>query len=305
MMQGKTVSLVLGSGGAKGMAHIGVIRALEERNMAIRYVAGSSIGSIVGGVYAAGQLDAFTDWASALRKRDVLRLLDFSFSGGALFKGDRIIDVLKDLIGECLIEELDIGYTAVATDIALGGKGREVWFTEGSLFDAMRASMAVPSFFSPLIQNGQILVDGGVINPVPVAPTLNDRTDITLAVDLNGRYDISLEEEDEPQEKETSDNPIINAYQNSIGQYIDQIWRDDDEAEKSPHADLGLTDVMVRSMEAMQAALTQFKLAATAPTHTIHMPCNLCHFMDFHRSEELIEYGYQKAVKLLDNQDCN
>ena len=149
-MNGKTVSLVLGSGGAKGMAHIGVIRALEERDMAIRYVAGSSIGAIVGGVYAAGQLDAFTDWASALRKRDVLRLLDFSFSGGALFKGDRIIDVLKDLIGECLIEDLDIGYTAVATDIAVGGKGKEVWFTEGSLFDAMRASMAVPRSVCPM-----------------------------------------------------------------------------------------------------------------------------------------------------------
>lgn len=294
---GRTASVVLGSGGAKGMAHIGVIHCLKDNGFDIRYVAGSSIGAIVGGVYAAGELGAFTEWAGALRKRDVLRLLDFSFRDGALFKGDRIIDVLKDLIGECRIEDLPIGYTAVATDIAVGGKGREVWFTEGSLFDAMRASMAVPSFFSPLVQHGQILVDGGVINPVPVAPTLNDRTRFTIAVNLNGKHDNALERKDEEEEK--SDNPIVAAYQNSIGQFIDQLWPDDSSVGIDPVKELGFSDMMVRSMEAMQAALTQFKLAATVPTHTVEIPSNLCSFLDFDRSEELIAYGYSQTEKLL------
>ena len=281
------------------MAHIGVIRCLEDHGFNIRYVAGSSIGSIVGGVYAAGKLDAFTDWAVALRKRDVYRLLDFSFGDGALFKGDRIIEVLRELIGERVIEELDIGYTAVAADIAFGGKGKEVWFTEGSLFDAMRASMAVPSFFSPLIQNGQILVDGGVINPVPVAPTLNDRTALTFAVSLNGAYDPALDPREEPEESQPSDNPIVIAYQKSIGQFIENLWPEDAKPDEELGQELGLTDVMVRSMEVMQAALTQFKLAATAPSYMLEMPVNLCSFLDFHRAEALIDYGYQRTEALL------
>lgn len=299
--QGKTLSLVLGSGGAKGIAHIGVIRCLEEHGYDIRYVAGSSIGSIIGGVYAAGKLEAFADWVCALKKRDVLRLLDFSFSKGAIFKGDRIIDVLRDLIGECQIQDLPIGYTAVATDIARGGKGNEIWFNEGSLYQAMRASMAVPSFFSPVIIEGRVLVDGGIINPVPVAPTLNDRTDITIAVDLNGPYDRKLDIE--PPEEEKPVSPLLAAYEGSIGQFLDQIWPDDASDVSDEPEQLGASDVMLRSMEAMQAAITQFKLAATVPTHIIEIPCNLCSFLDFHRAEELIEIGYQHAQELLKEMD--
>ena len=311
----KTVSLVLGSGGAKGMAHIGVIRCLQDHGFDIRYVAGSSIGAIVGGVYAAGYLDAFVEWTTALRKRDVLRLLDFSFRSGAIFKGDRIMDALQDLIGECRIEDLPIGYTAVATDISLGSNGSEIWFNEGSLYDAMRASMAVPSVFSPLIHNGMILVDGGVINPVPVAPTLNDQTDLTIAVNLNGTHDENLRLEDEQTAAEktkdtaanSSDNPIAVAYQNSIGQFIDRFWPEDAQmpiTDSLNVENLGLLEVMVRSMETMEAALTQFKLAATAPTHLIEIPCNLCSFLDFHHSDALIAYGYDATLKKLALASC-
>ena len=170
-MPGIDTSLVLGSGGARGLTHIGVIRCLEDRGYRIRYVAGSSMGALVGGVYAAGKLDVYADWVSALQKSDIVRLLDWSFQRGALFKGERLIGVLKALIGENNIEDLSIGYTAVATDLSQEGAGREVWLNRGPLFDARRASIALPTLFEPVKKNDRLMVDGGIVNPVPVAPT--------------------------------------------------------------------------------------------------------------------------------------
>ena len=183
-MSGKdtTVSLVLGSGGARGHAHIGVIRAIEERGLKILNIAGTSMGSVIGGIYAADELDTYAEWACRLSRRDVVRLLDFSFTWTSIFKGERIFDVLKELIGDSRIEELDRGFTAVATDIA---EQREVWINKGSLFQAIRASSAVPGVFSPVELEGRTLVDGGLVNPIPIAPTLNDSTDLTIAVNLN------------------------------------------------------------------------------------------------------------------------
>jgi len=177
----KSISLVLGGGGARGLTHIGVIRYLEDQGYDIRYISGSSIGALIGGIYAAGKLDSYAQWVSALEKKDIVRLMDWSFRGGALLKGDRIISVLRDLIGEYNIEDLPIGYTAVATSIH---EGREVWLNRGPLFTAIRASTAVPIIFTPVKLGNRLLVDGGLINPIPIAPTLNDDTDLTIAVDL-------------------------------------------------------------------------------------------------------------------------
>lgn len=294
-MSAKTsTSLVLGSGGARGLTHIGVIRALEERGYSIRYVAGSSIGALIGGTYAAGKLDVYADWVCALQRIDIVRLLDWSFDGGALLKGDRIISVLKDLIGDRNIEDLPIGYTAVATDLAEAGRGREVWLNQGPLFDAIRASMAVPTIFTPVSRNGQLLVDGGVVNPVPVAPTLNDHTEITVAVDLNGRPDTQLLP---PDRDAKSPGALQAAYQQSIGRYLDRFLP---EFQPRPQRErLGLSDIAMRSMETMQATITQFKLAAFAPTVTVSIPRTLCGFFDFHRAQDLIEYGYARTEPIL------
>ncbi len=181
----KTVSLVLGSGGARGYAHIGAIEELRAQGFDICSVAGASMGALIGGIYAAGKLDDYRDWARTLQKFDVLRLLDWTFRGG-LIKGDRIIGRLKDLIGEVRIEDLPIPYTAVAVDILAQ---REVWFTRGPLFDAIRASIAIPTVFRPHHYEGRVLVDGGLLNPVPITPTLRDLTDCTIAVDLNAAPD--------------------------------------------------------------------------------------------------------------------
>ncbi|WP_017940362.1 patatin-like phospholipase family protein, partial [Thioalkalivibrio sp. ALE6] len=181
----QSISLVLGSGGARGLAQIGVIRWLEEHSdYRIRSIAGASMGAAVGGIYAAGRLDAYESWVKTLRRQDVWRLLDFSFRGAGLIRGDRLIEKLRDMLGDTDIEQLPISFTAVATDIE---REREVWLNSGSLFDAIRASIAIPTVFTPVRHKGRLLVDGGLLNPVPIAPTLNDDTDITLAVSLNGR----------------------------------------------------------------------------------------------------------------------
>lgn len=179
----KTISLVLGSGGARGHAHIGVIKALEERNLGIYNIAGTSMGAVIGGIYAADKLQTYTEWAYRLDRGDVVKLLDFSFTWTSIFKGERIIEVLKELVGDRKIEDLDKGFTAVATAL---DEEREVWLNNGSLFRAIRASTAVPGVFAPVELDGKTLVDGGLVNPIPIAPTLNDSTDFTIAVNLSG-----------------------------------------------------------------------------------------------------------------------
>ena len=248
----KTVSLVLGSGGARGYAHIGAIEELIAQGFDIRSVAGASMGALVGGIYAAGQLDAYRDWARGLQKFDVLRLLDWTFRGG-LIKGDRIIGRLRELIGDVAIENLPIPYTAVAVDILAQ---REVWFTRGPLFDAIRASIAIPTVFRPHHYEGRVLVDGGLLNPVPITPTLRDLTDCTIAVDLNAAPDDA-----------------------------------DSGAAPDANTDPGLLETFARSLDTVQATLTRFKLAAQPPDLVVQIPRNVGAFYEFHRAPELIEVG--------------
>ncbi len=179
----RRVSLVPGSGGARGLAHIGVIEWLCAQGCVIESIAGTSMGALIGGIYATGKLDVYADWVRALERRDVIRLLDFSWQRAGLFKGERVVSALKSLIGEHDIGDLPISFTAVATDLE---SGKEVWLSKGPLFDAIRASIAIPTIFTPYEINGRTLVDGGLVNPVPIAPTLHDMTDLTIAVTLSG-----------------------------------------------------------------------------------------------------------------------
>src|SRR5210317_530629 len=146
MGDGKSISLVLGSGGARGLAHIGIIRWLEENDYQINSVSGSSIGALVGGIYAAGKLDEFEKWAKAIRRLDIVSLLDISWQKSGLIKGEKLIENLVDLVGDQKIEDLSIPYTAVAVDIK---KEKELWIRSGSLFDAIRSSISIPLFFTP------------------------------------------------------------------------------------------------------------------------------------------------------------
>jgi NTE family protein len=173
------VALALGGGGARGYAHVGVLQVLEERGYDVVSIAGSSMGALVGGLYAAGSLDAYTDWVSTLTQRDVLLLLDPSLKAPGAIRGEKVLAKVADLLGDVAIEDLPIPYTAVATDLLAG---REVWFQHGPLHAAIRASIALPSFITPVVLHGRLLADGGLLNPVPVAATAAASADISIAV---------------------------------------------------------------------------------------------------------------------------
>src|SRR5439155_5736906 len=185
--QPTTVSLVLGIAGARGLAHIGVIQWWTESGYDIRSIAGSSMGALVGGIYAAGKLEVYAGWVSALERMQVLRLLDQAFGRSGLLKGERLMGVLRQLIGDFDIENLPISFTAVATDLE---SGEEVWLRKGKLFDAIRASIATPLVFTPFRYGGRMLLDGGLVNPVPIAPTHNHTTHATVGVNLKGPIEV-------------------------------------------------------------------------------------------------------------------
>src|SRR3954462_3855541 len=182
-----TVSLVLGGGGARGLAHIGVIQWLTENGYIIRSIAGSSMGALVGGIYATSKLHVYAEGGLAIERRDVGPLLDPAFNRAGLFKGERIIGVLRNLIGDCVIEDLPISFTAVATN---SRSGEEVWLREGKLFDAIRASIATPLLFTPFQHGARALICGALVNPLPIAAVLDDSTDLTIAVNLSAPAEV-------------------------------------------------------------------------------------------------------------------
>lgn len=285
----KSISLVLGSGGARGLAHIGVIRELEANGYKIGAISGCSIGALVGGIYAAGKLDEFEKWICAISRMDMVSLLDLSWGRSGLVKGDKVIDTLVDLVGNQSIEELPIPFTAIATDIE---NEKEVWINSGSLFAAIRASISLPLFFTPVRYKQTHLIDGGVLNPVPIAPTFDDDTDITVAVNLGGSFDRTLEEKvnKEPPAAELS------PFRKKIQLYIDKMRSDDgDDVEK----DWGVYDVANMAFDAMQSTIARQKLAAYPPDVVIEIPRNACGMLEFDRASEMIELGRATAHRCI------
>jgi NTE family protein len=274
-----TVSLVLGSGGARGLAHIGVIQWLTENGYAIRSISGTSMGALVGGIYATNKLEVYADWVLALE-----RLLDPTIGRPGIFKGERIISVLRDLIGDCDIEELRISFTAVATDL---DSGQEVWLRSGRLFDAIRASIATPLVFTPVKHEHRTLIDGAVVNPVPVAPTLDDATDLTIAVDLSGPPEVRPSPPISPS--------LIgdNSYRRRIQKFVDSVRPARGREEPSR----GLFDVAFTAMQTMQDTIADLKLSAYSPDVIVEVPRNACGYFEFWRAEELIALGRERAAR--------
>jgi NTE family protein len=285
------VSLVLGSGGARGHAHIGVIRAIEERGLRIHNIAGTSMGALIGGIYAAGELDTYTEWVNRLERRDVIKLLDLSFTWKSIFKGERIFAVLEELIGDRRIEDLDRGFVAVAT--ALEAQ-REIWLNSGGLFRAMRASCAVPGVFSPVEIDGVSLVDGGLVNPIPIAPTLNDSTDFTIAVNLNAINTRQLGGD----QLEPDTSPQDQVQRSKLAQFIEKMMPGDDQEEKK--AEANASDLLIRSIDVMQGAIARMKLATYVPDKVVEIPRDACTFFEFDRAEELADLGYKVACSAID-----
>ncbi|MDX1795140.1 MAG: patatin-like phospholipase family protein [Hydrogenovibrio sp.] len=285
----KTISLVLGSGGARGLAHIGIIHWLEEHDFQITSISGCSIGALVGGVYAMGKLDEFEHWVRAVRKIDLVSLLDISWQKNGLVKGDKIINSLVDLLGDQLIEELPLAYTAVATDIE---NQKEVWLQSGKLFNAIRASISLPLFFTPVHYKGVDLIDGGVLNPVPIAPTFGAGTDLTIAVNLNG----DIETSPSLAESDSATQESSNGFYDSIRRFIHKLQP---AAADSQKRDWGVYDIANQAFDAMQTTIARQKLAAYPPDYLIEIPGNVCGTLEFDRAEELIKLGYEAAEKQL------
>lgn len=292
------ISLVLGSGGARGYAHVGVIEELRAHGYEIRSVAGSSMGALVGGVYAAGKLSEYREWACGLRTFDVLRLVDWSWRGGGLIKGQRVIGALKELVEEINIEDLPISYTAVAVDI---DAQREVWFSRGSLFDAIRASISIPTVFRPHFYQGRRLVDGGLLNPVPVTPTLRDLTDATIAVDVNAEAE-GVAERETPVTRPEAAPPDPEEMHSPTGfGRLGALWDRfvENRSRRVVINEPGMLDLFARSLDVVQETLTRYKLAAQPPDLVISIPRNVCAFYEFQRAEEVIEIGRQRTREAL------
>ncbi|MBB1466309.1 patatin-like phospholipase family protein [Vibrio sp. SG41-7] len=286
----KTISLVLGSGGARGLVHVGIIRWLIEHGYQIKSISGCSIGALIGGVYAAGKLDEFEEWVTSIDQSDMAMMLDFSWQSSGIFKGDKIIETLRGLIGEISIEDLPIPYTAVAANVA---EEKEVWLQSGSLFDAIRASISLPLFFTPHVINGEVLIDGGVLNPVPIAPTFSDKTDFTLAVNLGGEPEM-LQQETIPVSLPTKESNL----HEKVVHFIDNLGSS---VKSKMSFNFAAYDIANQAFDAMQSTIARQKLAAYPADITLEVPRNACGTLEFDRSQEMIDRGYHLAQAKLGN----
>ena len=291
---GRRVSLVLGAGGARGLAHVGVIEVLVERGYDIAVIAGSSMGALVGGIHAAGKLAVYRDWALSLQRLDVLKLVDWTLTGGGFIKGERVIAALRELVGNADIETLPIAYTAVATDL---DREQEVWISRGPLFEAIRASIAIPGILRPQVLAGRTLVDGGLLNPLPIAPALHAMTDLTIAVDVNGPVRRLPASATRPAAPATATAAAPEpGYAQKMAALFESLI---DKREERP-AEPGWRDLMARSLETMQRQLTRFHLSVHEPDLLVSVPRNACSFYEFHRAAELIAVGRDRATRALD-----
>lgn len=334
---GTRVAIALGSGGARGFAHIGVLAELRERGYEIVGVAGSSMGALVGGVYCAGKMDDFTEWAVGLSQRDVLMMLDPSLTaaGGGPIRAEKFLGRVREILGDVSIEQLPIRYTAVATDLVVG---RTVWFQHGPLDEAIRSSIAIPGLISPRLRDGRLLADGGILDPLPMVPIAAMNADLVIGVSLGA---------EDPMTTELIDAATLRP----LGEWIDRVRHntsqllDNDMARSvlrrlggtSPRpfdvpadqngpqeltavpesvdpgrdhhvghraggtaARLSTFEVLNRSIEVMQAALARHHLASYPPDLAISVPRSSCRTLDFHMAAEMIQLGRILAADALD-----
>jgi NTE family protein len=312
------VALALGSGGARGYAHIGVIDELRDRGYQITGIAGSSMGALVGGLQAADRLDEFADWARSLTQRAILRLLDPSIMAAGVLRAEKILDAVRDILGDVTIEELPIPYTAVATDLLTG---KSVWLQRGPVDEAIRASIAIPGVIAPHVLGGRLLADGGILDPLPMAPIAAVNADLTIAVSLSGSETLADQEPDPRPSSEwlnrmmrstsalfdsASARSLLSRFGVSDAEDVDAEADKDstdlsDDAPEVPR--LGSFEVMNRTIDIAQAALARHTLAAYPPDLLIEVPRSACRSLEFHRAAEVIEIGRALAAQALDNLD--
>ena len=283
----KDVALVLSSGGARGLVHIGVIEELEEQGYHISSIAGASMGALIGGVYAAGKLTEFREWMKGIDKRKMVELTDFSLSINHLVKGNRIIDAIKEIVPDTPIENLPIPYCAVATDWETG---REVTFRKGSLFGAIRASISLPAYCEPVRINGMVLIDGGIVNPIPLNRVARKKDDLLVGVDVSG-HDYQG--------------------QNALQHFIEQRRKNDKSLSHQilnkilpDGLDFNYYTLLSRTSSIMIRQNAKLMAQLTHPDMLIDIQLNKYGGFDYDKSEKLINFGHhyaQKAIEKLQN----
>jgi len=303
---GKRVALTLGSGGARGYAHIGVIEELEARGYEIVALSGCSMGAVVAGVYAAGQLEAYRDWVCELDYFDVLKLVDVVWSPMGAMRATKVMSKLEELIGERLIEELPLPLTTVATDLL---HQREVWFQSGPLLNAIRASIAVPGVITPVQVDGKTLVDGGLLNPLPITPTVSARADLLLAVNVTAlsAQPIALEDLLPPEEKvgNESEGRSWMDVRGATRKLFEGLNGIESEANgKRGGRAWGRLDMILASFDITQASLAKYKIAGYPPDVLIEVPKTVCGTFEFHRAKELVRLGRHLAIEALDRYEA-
>jgi NTE family protein len=300
-----SIGLALGGGAARGFAHIGVLRTLIAKGLTPDVITGTSIGAVIGGCFAAGKLDGAEEWSRTLTRRSVLGYLDVSFSGSGLINGGRLIEKLNETVGDIAIEQLPARFAAIATEF---GTGHEIWITRGRLVDAARASYALPGLFPPVRIGGRWLMDGALVNPVPVsaARALGARLVIAVNVntDLYGRgttiYDHgalkagAAAETEAPLEEVAAQRGLLGrfAFERSAKRHL----------LGSPGRP-GISTVMVEAFNIMQDRLTRARLAGDPPDVLISPRLGRIGLFDFHRAEEMISLGAEATEKALEPLD--
>ena len=278
----KDVALALSSGGARGLAHIGAIEELEAQGYRITSIAGCSMGALIGGVYAAGKLKEFREWMKTVDRRKMLELTDFSLSLNHIVKGSRILEAIMEFVPDMPIEDLPIPYCAVATDLKAG---REVVFDKGSLFDAIRASISLPSFYEPVHRDDMILIDGGVTNPIPMNRVVRHEGDILVGIDVSGHdYKKQSEIQQELAEKRKRSKSLSQQILNKLIP---------DNLEFNYYTMLSrVSSLMIRQNSILMAQLMK-------PDVLVDIQMSRYGGFDYDKSEKLIAIGRQKTQQAL------
>jgi NTE family protein len=291
----KTVSLVLSSGGARGMAHIGAIEALEESGYEIASIAGCSAGALIGGIYATGQLPKFKDWICNLDKIDVFSLMDFTFSSKGFIKGDKVFGELKKLIADCQIEDLNVPFCCTAVEIP---SGKEKIFKSGSLYQAIRASGSIPSVMTPAKIGKHEYIDGGIINPIPFhLITEKNRGELLVAVDLNGpKGEVFHLKKKEKKDSSLKLPSWLTEYQNKFTNYFYAEGKGD----KSERVKgMSSVELLNFSFDLLQDKLSDLVIEKHSVDIIVEIAREQAGTLEFHRAEELIEVGKIKMMEAI------
>lgn len=288
----KNISLVLSSGGARGITQIGVIRALEEEGFKINAIAGTSIGSVIGGLYATNNLEAYADWICSMKRIDVIQMFDPTLSKSGFIKGQKLFNRMSKWLDGYNIEELPFEFKAIAVDLA---NKSEVILDKGDLRTAVNASVALPGIFKPVEYKGRQLFDGGVINPIPLNRVPQNEEQILVAVDLNTNLS-EFNPKEFWNEKDDVKKDDKKGIFTSLSHFIPKTSFNKIEDDVNR---VGLIDVSNMLFDTMQEQISHFMVEKYPPDILINVPRNLCGTFDFDKSEQLIEHGYQIAKEAI------